>query len=384
MTGAAAVAAAAGAGREQIRIRPATTEFAAAVRAFNTRLAAQGVPYQFPEPPPSGAAPTHASGESHDARYVAVDRDGMVRGGYTIKLRNYCVRGETRSLGFYRLPLSEGLVDSRYGLIGARLLADALKRQPDLFVLGIGGFQESLARMLGSLGWSLQEVPLYFRIVHPSRFSRGIRHLRGTALRRLALDAAAVTGIAWAGALLLQRKARQHDPATTSDIVQRFGDWADAIWEAAQSQHLLVGSRDAATLNALYPAADRRFIRVRVCRNGGALGWALLLNTQMSDDKYFGSLRVGTIVDCLARSPHTRAVVAEAVAVLRERGVDLIVSNQSAECWGDALRAEGFVKWRSGFLFGASRNLAARLALGNTGLLQVHLNRGDGDGPIHL
>jgi hypothetical protein len=194
-----------------------------------------------------------------------------------------------------------------------------------------------------------------------------------------------MSGVAWAGASLLQSTAvTRPRQTTTSVVVETFGGWADSLWIASRSQHALVGFRDAVTLNALYPPASQRFIRLQVRHAGQPIGWAVLLDTRMSDHPYFGTLRVGSIVDCMAGAQWAHAVVAQAVTTLRERGVDLIVSNQSARCWRKALRAEGFLERTSGFLFGASRALASRLSLTENSLPQFHLTRGDGDGPINL
>jgi hypothetical protein len=64
-------------------------------------------------------------------------------------------------------------------------------------------------------------------------------------------------------------------------------------------------------------------------------------------------------------------------------GADLLVSNQTHDAWNAALRRCGFVRGPSNFVFAASP--AMRKILGteeNFG--HMHINRGDGDGPINL
>ena len=100
--------------------------------------------------------------------------------------------------------------------------------------------------------------------------------------------------------------------------------------------------------------------------------------------KYFGDLRVGSIVDCFGAPGHAALVVAKVLAYLRARGVDLIVSNQSHRAWGDGLRAAGCLQGPSNFLFAASPQLAARLDPFDANQNRLHFNRGDGDGPIHF
>ena len=73
-----------------VRVRPWNDEHRPAVRAFNARLAARGVHYQFPEP---ARANGEAAGDSpvRHTSYLALDRTGSVRGGYIIKLQDYFV-----------------------------------------------------------------------------------------------------------------------------------------------------------------------------------------------------------------------------------------------------------------------------------------------------
>jgi hypothetical protein len=229
--------------------------------------------------------------------------------------------------------------------------------------------------MLKRLGWRMCEVPFYFKVLHPSRFLRNIRAMRTSAMRRLALDAAAFTGLGWLGMTLLNRESSS--PLAKSSPVDSFRGWADEVWEQARDSSTLSATRDAATLDALYPAGDARFLRVRA-----AGGWALLLDTQMRDHKQFGDMRVGSIVDCLARPGDAAGVIRAAAGVLRMRGVDLIVSNQLHDAWCLALAAAGFRAGPSNFLLALSPAVAALPGDAPEG--GFHFNRGDGDGPIHL
>jgi hypothetical protein len=368
----------------RVKVQPFTGDLVPAVRAFNARLAGHGVRYQFPDSPVSRWLP-HLPGRTlYQTYYAAVDEGGAVRGAYIIKSQDFETGGERRSLGFYHLPLSEGLVDRRYGAVGVQLLSDALKRQPELFVLGIGALEEPLARMVSGLGWKLEPVPLYVKIARPFRVARRLPHLRKSRARAAALDLAAMTGLASAGIRAAQYRPGRRPGAGTGVVVDAFGPWCDALWASAKSTYSLIGSRDAESLALLYPARDPRFIRLVVQQAGHPTGWAVLLDTQMTGHPYFGNLRVGSIVDCLAAPDAAGAVVEHATRLLEACGVDLIVSNQSAPCWGTALKSAGFLRAPSGFLFGASRALAARLSAAASFPSGFHLNRGDGDGPINL
>jgi len=117
-----------------------------------------------------------------------------------------------------------------------------------------------------------------------------------------------------------------------------------------------------------------------VVRQGTVIGWAVPLDTAMRDDKHFGNLRLGSIVDALALPEDAPAVMAAAAGELEQRGVDLIVSNQCHKAWADALRRSGFLEGPSNFIFAAAKKLAAL----SSAFDEFHINRGDGDGPIHL
>src|SRR5437867_3147441 len=142
--------------------------------------------------------------------------------------------------------------------------------------------------------------------------------------------------------------------------------------------------RDARVLNILYPPDDIRFIRLKIVDGCSVAGWAVLLDTVMADDKYCGNMRVGSILDCLALPEDANAVMAGAARVLEDRGVDLLLSNQSHPAWCQGLKMAGFVEGPSNFFFVASKALTKLLNEIDPAGTAIHLNRGDGDGPIHL
>jgi hypothetical protein len=146
------------------------------------------------------------------------------------------------------------------------------------------------------------------------------------------------------------------------------------VWSESCGAYETVAGRDATTLDAFY--AGRDVIRLKV----GSAGWAVVLDTQMCRDKYFGDMRVGSIADCLAAPADAAVVMKAAVRFLEQRRVDLIVSNQLHPAWVEGLESAGFRRGPSNFVFAASKKLAELIPAG----AGVHINRGDGDGPIHL
>ena len=65
---------------------------------------------------------------------------------------------------------------------------------------------------------------------------------------------------------------------------------------------------------------------------------------------YFGNMRVGSIIDVLARPEDAHKVIYMAAQVLERRGVDLLLSNQAHAAWGTALRTAGFLAGPSNYL----------------------------------
>ncbi len=363
-------------------IRPYVAEYEPAVAQFNDRLKAGGSEFSFRTSAP-------APGETAWSAFVAVDIDtesgrSAVRGGYVGVRHPFSLCGEDVDVHSLKLPLSESTVDPKYKGVGLQLLTDAQRRYPLLFALGMGGRQSALAKILGSLGWKLFDVRFFFRVARPSRFLRQISFLRTTFTRKLALDFLAASGLglgvlpvhAWLG----RRLSRPRDIRVVEVGDWDDGDFVDRIWEKARSQFAFAARRDAARLRELYPATNRRVLRLRVDRAGEAIGWALLLDTQLAGHKQFGDMRLGSLVDGFSLPGEEQHVVRAATRFLRRRGVDLLVSNQSASAWCEAMRANGWIEGPSNYALALSQELAARL----DGNVALHVTRGDGDGPIHL
>jgi hypothetical protein len=360
-----------------------------AVQAFNARLHSAGVAEAFGMrsllPEASGSDPIPGS-RIHEELFVAVDGDA-VRGGYTLKHQDFTVNGVPTSIGFFRQAVSEGTIDKRYVLIGPRLLRDAMRREPRIYALGIGGYDQAATRLLKGARFEFVTAPFYFRVEHAGRFLRQVRPVRSSKARRMASDVAATTGLGTLVIAVLQhyQMGLSRDRARVSAAnMSSFGAWADTIWEAARGGFALSAVRDLALLAQLYDGPDNPFIKVSIEAADGPRGWAVCLATQRTDDKYFGNLKLGSIVDLLAVPGYERALVKAAVARLREEDVDLIVTNQTFRPVGEALRRGGFLSGPSNFLFAASPALAEGLRPLGATLPSFYLNRGDGDGPVNL
>jgi hypothetical protein len=355
------------------------------VLAFNQRLRAGNAGFQFPEKPNDLGLPKAPGKNVYHDVYLAI-LDGTVRGGYALKTQPCSIAGKIRNIGNYQLPLSEGVIDPRFAIVGLKIYSDAIKRQPSLYSLGMGGITRPLPRMLAKMGWFVELVPFYFRILRAQSFFKNIVFLRNKRSVRLPLDTLRFTGLGWLGVLVARhlsaapRTLGLLSGGTRYEVVSDFGPWADSIWKQASPTYALINVRDQAVLRILYPSEEKKFIRLRVSGTEGPIGWALVMKTQLKNHKQFGNMMLGSIVDVLALPGRETAVTAHATSHLEESGVDLIVSNQSHSSWKRALLASGFVSAPSNFGFACSPSLANEFA----SLNRCHLNRGDGDGPINL
>jgi hypothetical protein len=319
--------------------------------------------------------------------YFLATEQHAVHGGYILKHQDFWLLGDIVSISCLRLPISEGIVNTTYSGVGVQLLKSALKSNPLLFALGMGGLNQPLPRLLRVLGWSLWSVPFHFKVIHSGPVLANVRILRSTALRRLSFGAASATGLG--SAVIKARQAvgrlrRTRDEGVSAVPVEQFDEWTDRVWQDCKTQYSMIGVRDSAALNRLYPPTEKKFIRLKINRHGATVGWAVLLDTTMRQHKQFGDLRVGSIVDCLAHPSEAPAVIEASTTALERADVDLIVSNQSHASWSRAFAGAGFLRGPSNFVFGASRDLSKRLEPFEESRTLIHLTRGDGDGPIHL
>jgi len=313
--------------------------------------------------------------------FVAVE-EPFVRGAYGLKQEQILFRDKgMHQVACYHHSLSEGIIDKTYARVGASLVRDALARQPLLYVLGMGGFENPLPKMLKALGFSLTLVPFYFRIVHPRKFLFEMNALRSSRWRVLLMNLAAASGTGWLAIKTVQAAARLRSRPQDFVVeeVNEFSSWADDLWSAAKGTVNMAAVRDANTLQILYPKNDRFLTCVRVSRKSGPVGWAVV-GERRKDVQKFGQMRVGSIVDCWASPEDMLPVVRGATQTLVKSGVDLIVSNQSHSAWGRALEDSGFLKGPSTFIFAASKKLTELLQPLEQNKTSLHVTRADGDG----
>lgn len=368
------------------RFQPYTEELCGAVAEFNQRISRANPPFLIPEHPRDCWLPKIDGRGVYQEIMIAL-QGSEVRGAYTLKQQPFSFGGRIHMAAACQMPISEGIADKRYSFAGPRILRDALRRQPVLFGLGIGSLDASITRLERAMGWEIRVIPFFFKVRNGFRFFRNIEYLKSTPLRRWTLNLAAYSGAGWAAARLATWLLPRHDQnegLVSFEETGNFSLWADEIWEKCQDRYSMTAVRNSRVLNVLYPPGSTRFIRVKVSERGRAIGWAVLLNTAMSANKYFGNMRVGTIVDCLALPENARKVIRAAAQILDSRGVDLMISNQSHPAWCRALAEAGFVEGPSNFLLTMSKQVIRMVDETDPERRAIHMNRADGDGPIHL
>lgn len=357
-----------------------------AVRAFNERMRAAHAPADFllPDQPNN----SHTLGVPPQpiewTKFVVVGNDDEVRGGFLLMTQPAWLNGQLVAAANYQAPLSEGIADPRYGMVGMHMLRYVQKHWPVTFAVGMGGLDRPLPRLLQAAGWHVRPVPFLFHLVRASRVLRELRMLQQRTTLRLAARAGALTGAGALGVAALQHRAWTSD-AGARDVqlepVDRWGEWADVLWRDTRAATVFSVVRDRATLECLYPLDDRRYLAYVARRRGDVVGWAVALDTQMRDHNHFGNLRVATVLDAVALPDAAPAVASQLRRVLAAGGADLVVSNQMHEQWIDAFRRAGFLSGPSNYLFAMSKSLAQGVG---ERFARVHVTRGDGDGRIHL
>lgn len=355
------------------------------VKAFNKRLLDKGDQHRFPESNIPSWLPKRPGSNLYQEYYVIGDEES-VRGGCIIKYQDFLLKGNKIQISNMQLPISEGIIDPNYTLIGPVIARNTLEKAPILYSLGMGGYSEPITRLLQALRWKLFSVPFYFKVININNFLRKNTYLRDSSFKRIMLDICAYSGMGSISIHILQfiRQRRLPGDHLITEEVSEGDEDIDTIWEKAKDHYTLIAVRDSQTIDILYPICEKRFQRTKVYAHGKCIGWVVTLCTQMTSHKQFGSLRVGSIIDCLSHPDDADTIVKVAASGLEALGADIIVANHSHRVWGRAFGRNGFLRGPSNFIFGASVALARLLGEFDAASKEIFFMRGDGDGPINL
>lgn len=368
----------------KVEFTPLTASLIPACCAFNERLRSLAEPpFLLPENAPAKTA-DQAPGGISSRHYVAVDQSGEVRGGVFLTEQPGWLQKQTIPLINIQSPLSEGLVDRKFSGVGLQMLKFVTGRSPYAYAVGMGSEKNALPRLLKAAGWWVNPVPFEFAVISASRFLREIGPFRTGNWRWLA-----TAGAAFGLASVAQRAWRLAHPSPplrhySLELATSWPNGTEAVWERCRADLSFSLVRDEHTLADLYPDTQRRLKRFVLRSAGEIVGWSVALVTKMDDNSYFGDLVVGTILDGLAAKEHLRPLLALTQNAIRDLGAELILTNQTHSDWQSEPRSLGFFNRPSNYLLAVSKAVADALRSEAGALDRMHVNRGDGDGRIHL
>lgn len=367
-------------------IEPYRPEHVPAVRALNARLASGGSAWSFYDSPdPQWLGGNFADSGVSRSYHLAIDEAGHVHGGFVKKRQMFRLGGEEIELLTWQGPVSEGLIDKRHARIGMQCLLALRDTNPLLF--GWGG-SDRLNQLLDAFGWIRWGTPLFLRIVSPARVLRKAPFVRKSKSWGRVADVLAGTGLGGAAIQAGQGLVALHEGGGRRGLqahrVETFGAWADEIWECSHQAYSWVARRDRAALDHLMGQPGWPDARIFKLMNGNALlGWFAVRISDLENDKRFGNLRVGSIIDALTVPGFETEAVSLAVQYLADEGADLIGGHLSHSVWKSAMRRAGFFEFAGQRPLYLAPDLVRRLAAsGVTSSAQVHLMPIDGDGPM--
>ena len=325
--------------------------------------------------------------------YLAKDEKGEIRGGYYLKNQEFFLKKEPIEIVFMQLPLSEGVINADYRPVGPLIFEDMEKRRKLVFVLGMGGFQYPLPKRLMKIGWFMYPVPFHFFINNSRAFLRDfeyIKTLKKSFTKKILINFIKIFGllVLFTGmhraytAICRFIKSKTYN-GVQAEIIEEFSDFADTIWEESKNYYSIVAKRDQHVLNQLYPKTSPKFHRLKITKNNVCIGWVVLLCTQMNGDKYFGNLKLGSIIDAFSKPEYAGLLIHQSVKYLKNLKADLTVINHANVNWCSHLRKNGFLKGPSNFIFGISKRIKEYYK-DNIDFENSFIMRGDGDGPINL
>jgi hypothetical protein len=348
--------------------------------AFNRRMREANPPTDFLLEERS--APPQVRPGATVTRWVAVDEEGNVHGGVMSWEHPGIVGAAVRRVINLQSPLSEGIIDRDYVLVGWHILKSFLRQTPYVYAVGMGSEERPFPRFLKAMGWTVRPVPFYFRMIRPARCVRELGPLRKSAWKRVAGSVAAATGAASIGAAVWHRAtvpARQAAGQYAAEAVTSWGEWAADVWSAFAPGVSFSVLRNPETLSFFYPLQGSELKVWRLKRGEVVEGWFALAISSMRASPYFGNLRVATLTDCVGLPDAMRGGCMLAVDEARRLGADLLITNQAYQALQDACIGAGWRRGPSNFLLATSKALTQESKAES-----VYVTRRDGDGLLNL
>jgi hypothetical protein len=327
-------------------------------------------------------------------RYVGVDAEGQVRGAYILRWQFLWLRGEQFLGACYGHPVSEGVINKRYAMMGVSILRDALRRCEYLHMLGASGRDGSVFRVAQHAGWQIEDVPFLFRVIRGGPFLQRLPQMQRSGGRRLLASISAKTGLAnIASRVLNEGSALWHHGSSalrvssnvTVEEVSSLAGSADEAWLRSSSQYAFCVVRDGAHVDPSFPLDRTDLHRLVVRHQGSVVGWSVVMTEGLSRlQTYLGDVAAGLIVDAFGDTAYACEVVRAATTYLADQGVDVVITNTSHNRWVAGYKSAGFIPWSSQYPLLVSKSLAHRIGDFPAVMPQTHMSRGDGDGVHYL
>ena len=320
--------------------------------------------------------------------FILTENNNLVKAGYTLKQQWFKINADVVKVGYYYNPITAGLFNKKYNICGLLLLNDAEKKNSNLFSLGMGSYSNSLPKLLKALKWKLKKVPFFFRITNPNNFLENINYFKSTKLRSLIINLLQKTGLGWVFIKFiffttsLQNSIFNKKNEIICKEVNFFNNEVNDIWENTKKNNSFIALRNSEYINSLYN--NDKFIKLRFTENNKIVGWSISLCNKVHNHKFFGNMCLGSVVDNLSLKGKESAIINQTFKFLENKGADLVVTNQSHRLWKKAFWKNGFIRGPSNFIFASSSFLSKKMGFNTRLNNDVHITRGDGDGPINL
>ncbi len=373
---------------------PLSQPLVQACEGFNERLRQGGIVDEYfssrPNRDRGEGPPTAMEAE----RYIGVDDGGQVHGAYILRWQFLWLRGERFLGACYGHPVSEGIINKQYAMMGVSILRDALKRCEYLHMLGASGRNGSAFRVAQHAGWQIEDVPFLFRVIQGGKFLRRLPQMQRSGGRRLLATVGGTTGLAGiasgllhGGSAIWNRGGPSLRPASnvTVEEVTSLAGAADEVWGRANSQYAFCVVRDGAHVDPSFPVDRADLHRLVVRHQGSVVGWSVVMTEGLSRLRnYLGEVVPGLIVDAFGDTAYAPEIVRATTLYLADRGVDVVITNTSHNHWIAGYKGAGFLTWRSQYPLLVSKSLAHRIGDFPAIMPQTHMSRGDGDGVHYL
>jgi hypothetical protein len=334
------------------------------------------------------SAAAGASPSSRNSPIVLFLKDGEVIGHIATVPVEFSCRSQTRSaswaVGFMVLP------EHRNGPIGPLLVKKLNETLELALTLHV---EEAPLRIFKGLGWRhLGVIPQYVFLPDPYVFFKNIRLAQLSFLRKSRVAGAllsvpivqSLVSVFYSIALnLFSVAARFWKPHRARGQIREevvFDGSYDALWQKLGGRFPAAIVRDRAYLQNRYgrKMKDYRLLAFRF--NNELLGYCIVKIKQFSDDARMGSMKVGTIVDCLfdPTDPGTlQSLLTSAAELCRKEKVAAIFCTASFAPLQRLLLLNGFMKIAGNLNFACHDE--ADFIPSDLPLEFWHLMRGDSD-----